>query len=63
MLRHLHLPGNALGAINRPHETIELARCQRCGQMLVHPEGAVADWQTVSDYVSARIPSSSASLL
>jgi len=30
---HTHQPGNALGAICRPYETLEMARCQRCGQM------------------------------
>ena len=61
--RHTHQPGHALGAICRPYETLEMARCQRCGQMLVKPEEREAEWRTVSDYVSARIPSPSASLL
>ncbi|GAA1662030.1 hypothetical protein GCM10009765_09380 [Fodinicola feengrottensis] len=61
--RHAHQPGNALGAICRPYETLEMARCQHCGQMLVKPEEQETQWRTVSDYVSARIPSSTASLL
>jgi hypothetical protein len=60
---HTHQPGNALGAICRPYETLEMARCQRCGQMLVKPEEQSVDWRTVTDYVSDRIPTASASLL
>jgi hypothetical protein len=53
-----------MGAICRPHETLELARCQICNLMLVKPEGtATAVWQTVVEFGCRQVPPSPNSLI
>ncbi len=61
---HTHLAGRSLGAICRPHETLTLARCVRCGRMLCRPEGtSTADWETVAEYICRKLPPSTNSLI
>ncbi len=67
---HIHAPGIPLGAICRCSETLELARCGVCGQVVVRPEPAriqaptkACAWLTMAEYVSRRHPRTPGSLI
>ncbi|WP_163511598.1 hypothetical protein [Fodinicola acaciae] len=61
---HTHVPGESAGAICRPHETLALVRCVRCGRMLCKPDGdPTAAWETVTEYICRKFPASPNSLI